>query len=179
MSVKSKIFFAFLFIYAIVFYQENSSQKVLKANSVLIMPFIENEKYPYASDEIRYSLITGFLQKGYKVIEDDSVWAELINMDYNLSNISTEIADTISKYVNADLIIFGRINENVFTRETSLSHNRIVYKPVLIKVFDTRSKSLIFFERINLIEYWGMFENITEVHEIGLKIATTLRNRGY
>ncbi len=129
----------------ITFNQELKSL-VKKANSVLIMPFIENEKYPYASDEIRFSLITGFLQKGYKVIEDDSIWNILTNMDYNLSNISTQIADSISKYVNVDLIIFGHIDEVINRRETGFIKNRIVYKPVLIKIFDTRIKSIIYLQ---------------------------------
>ncbi len=173
------LFFLLLCINILVIPQTGEQQKIIRANKVLILPFIENEKYPYASDEIRFSLITGFLQKGYNVIEDDTIWYELINADFNLWNISTEIADSIAKHVKTDLIVYGKIDEVINTRETGLSSKKLVYKPILIKIYDTRKKSIIFFERINLIEYWGMFENITEVHEIGLKIATTLRNRGY
>jgi|GEM_PF-2216865 len=176
---KILLFILLFCIPILIISQTGQQQKINRANNVLILPFIENEKYPYASDEIRFSLITGFLQKGYNVIEDDTVWYELINTDFNLWNISTEIADSISKYVKTDLIVYGKIDEVINTRETGLSNKRLVYKPILIKIYDTRKKSIIFFERINLIEYWGMFENVTSISEIGLKIATTLRNRGY
>lgn len=168
----------FLIIQLSNFYSQ-SDLHPQKANNVLIMPFIQNEKYPYASDEVRFSLITGFLQKGYNVIEDDSTWGELLKLNFNLSNISTEIADTISHYINSDLIVFGNAENIINLRESSPSKRRMIYKPVLIKIFDTRSKSIIYYERLNLIEYWGLFKNITQISELGLRIATTLRNRGY
>lgn len=176
---KISFFVLLLFTPILIISQSDNQQKIIRANSVLILPFIENEKYPYASDEVRFSLVTGFLQKGYNVIENDTIWNELINLDYNLWNISSEIADSISKYVNTDLIVYGKIDEVINTRETGLSRNRIVYKPILVKIYDTRKKSIIFFERINMIEYWGMFENVTSISDLGLKIATELRNRGY
>ncbi|MEG8947649.1 hypothetical protein [Rosettibacter firmus] len=174
----SIICLVFLFIQLSNLFSQSDLQPA-KASTVLIMPFIQNEKYPYASDEIRFSLITGFLQKGYHVIEDDSTWSKLLKLNYNLANISTEIADTISNYVNSDLIVFGNAENIINLRESSPSNRQLIYKPVLIKVFDTRSKSIIYYERLNLVEYWGLFKNITQLSELGLRIATTLRNRGY
>ncbi|MGK9368577.1 hypothetical protein ACSSWA_06730 [Melioribacter sp. Ez-97] len=159
------------------FIQVYSQSEVEKAKTVLILPFYEREFN--VSSELYHSLKTGFMREDYIVLSSDSVWNKLDSLDISFNDIDSEIADSIKKIIDCDLIVYGRIDEDIKPR-TSPAHDRNVsYKPFIIKVYDTRSQSLVLYERMELINRWGLFSDNTEIHDIGYKTALKLRTRGY
>lgn len=159
------------------FIQVYSQSTVEKAKTVLILPFYERQFN--VSTELYHSLKTGFMRENYLVLTNDTVWKKLDSLGISFSDIDSEIADSIKKIIDCDLIVYGRIDEDIKPRSSSFHDRNVSYKPFIIKVYDTRSKSLVLYERVELISRWGLFSDNTEIHDIGYKTALKLRARGY
>ncbi|MEW5843206.1 MAG: hypothetical protein AB1775_08080 [Bacteroidota bacterium] len=173
------LFSIFLFdsSFAQISSQEKSIEK--KPTSVIVMPFFIDERYPYSSDEIRQYLMWGFYQRRFNVISDDSSWSKVLVFDYQLSNISSEMADSIANAVNADLIIYGTVNSAAKYRPGGIYTNPYVPNPILIKAYDKKKKSIVFFERMDFVEHWGLFTTNISLQDFGFRIATKLSELGY
>ncbi len=178
-SILILLLFVSLFCnsYAQTSSQEKRTEK--KPTSVIVMPFFVNERYPYVSDEIRQYLMWGFFQRDFYVISDDSSWSKVLSFNYQLSNLSTEMADSISATVEADLIIYGTVNSTVKYRPGGIYTNPYVPNPILIKAYDRKKKSVVLFERMDFVERWGLFVNNISLLDFGFRIATKLSWLGY
>ena len=149
--------------------------------SVVIMPFYNNEHYPYPTDEIRESFINGFRVNGFNVLSDDSTWSKILDKeeDYNLYNISTDKAEEIAKLVGADLIVFGYATPVNFIRNPGTYSQKMIDKPVLIKVYDVSKKSVIIYNRSNIYKYNGLVITVDGAYDVAINIARELINMGY
>lgn len=150
-----------------------------KVASVIIMPFDYQLRYPFSTDELREALIIGFQRRGFKIILDETSWSKVFDFNYELTNLSNKMADSIAAATNADLIVFGKVNNSVKNRLPGLYTTQETPNPILFKVFDTNKKILVLFERLNFIERWGLFENNLSFYDLGFSIATKISNLGY
>lgn len=76
-----------------------------KATSVIIMPIMPRENYPFKYDQDRKILVWNFQSHGFNVIEDESVWQKIIDTGLDLTKLQNADIVKISNLVNADLII--------------------------------------------------------------------------
>lgn len=143
------------------------------------MPFYNEEHYPYKTDDIREALMNGFYRRGFKVLADDSSWSKVFDFDYSFYNLSSDMADSIATYVGADLIVFGYVNTSVKYRPGGFYTDQFTPNPVLVKIYDPKKKTIVLFERTDLVERWGMFETDLELSDFGFKIATEISQLGY
>ena len=150
-----------------------------KTYTVLVMPFYDYEHYPYLNDQIRESFINGFTAKGFVVVTNDDIWSEILDFDYNLANISTDMADSIAQKTSADLIVFGNMTPFSNTRNTGFNTPIYIYKPVLIKVYDANKKSLVIFDRANVYDHWGRSLSVRSLYDMAVNVATRLNTMGY
>ncbi len=155
----------------------NSSEKIPK--TVLVMPFVPNEQYPYLMDEFRESIMNAFITKKFVIVTNDSIWSELLDLDYDLSDISMDQAETIAEKTNVDLIIYGDLTQIFNYRNRTFSSASIVYKPMLIKVYDAKKKSLVIYERANVNERWGLNSYSKDIYDLAINVARKLNDLGY
>lgn len=171
------IFFLFVGLYTQTASQQNKTEK--KPTSVIVMPFFVEERYPYAIDEIQLYLMWGFFRRHFDVISDDSSWYKVLSFNYQLSNLSTDMADSVATIVKADLIIYGTVNSSTKYRPSGLYVNPYIPNPVLIKAYDRKKKSIVLFERMDFVERWGLYVNNISLLDFGFRIATRLSELGY
>lgn len=169
-------FISILFQVSLLFSQEKENQVI---HSVVIMPFDDFQEYPYNLDQIRQSLEIGFMQKGFYVVNSDSVWKIILNRDLRLTNLTTSDVENIAKDINVDLIVFGRATDYSTLRQTGVFTAKVVIKPILIKVYDTKKKEIILFERLTLNQNWGLFDQSITFENFGSTIAQKIKNMGY
>lgn len=169
-------FMLFLFQISLTTAQEKETQII---HSVVIMPFDDYQEYPYNLDYIRQSLEIGFLQKGFNVVTSDSVWEIILDRDLRLTNLNTSDVEDISNDINVDLIVFGKVNDYSTLRQTGINSIKVVNKPILIKVFDTKKREIILFERLTLNQTWGLFDQSISYENFGVTIAQRIKNMGY
>jgi hypothetical protein len=99
-------------------------------------------------------------------LTDDSTWSIILEQnDYYLLNISTEIAKKITEEVHADLIVFGNAIPFSNVRSAGTYSGKIIYKPVLIKIYDTNKNSLVLFDRSNFYKYDGLSVKVYDLYE--------------
>lgn len=159
-----------------IFAQSNSTNT---KHSVIIMPFDDYQEYPYNLDIVRESLVIGFLQKGFNVITNDSIWGIILDRDLRMTNLSFSNVEEIASDINVDLIIFGTTNNYSSLRTVGLNSYQQIDKPILIKIYDTKKKDLVVYERIPLSSRWGLFEQNYSFINFGSAIADKLKNMGY
>lgn len=147
--------------------------------SVIVMPFFSDERYPYSSDDVRQFLIWGFYQRHFNLIMDDSSWSKVMDLNYSLSNLSIDMADSVAIAANADLIVFGTVNLSAKYRPGGIYSEQYIPNPILVKVYDKKQKSIVLFERMDLVERWGLRINYLSLEDFGYKIATRLSDLGY
>jgi hypothetical protein len=178
-----KYFYLLLFILTSVdsFYsQTDKPAEQEKIYTVLIMPFIENEYYPFSMDQIRESFIYGFRSQGFKVVTNDSVWLKILEeYDNYLVNISTDMAEKIAEDNKVDLIVYGNAVPYSNVRNTGFYLRKIIYKPVLIKVYDANKKSLVLYDRSNLYDYSGLRVKVNDIYDIAVEVVRKLIAMGY
>lgn len=168
------------FFLLVIFINLNFSQEATTPKStVLVMPFDQYINYPFYNDMLRESLITGLLEKNFNPVLDPESWEIVLEKDYEFTNLSTIQADTIALISGADLVIFGFNSDFSTTRSGTLSTTTKHTRPVLIKVYDRKKRSLVLYERITLEANWGLLNNKLTLNQIGTKIAQQLKNQGY
>ncbi len=180
--MKTKIvplLFLLLLISSSNYFSQTESSSDKKIYSVIVMPFVSMERYPYSTDLVREGLMLGFYQRGFYVVMNDSIWAHVLELDMPFYNINDAMADSISKTIGVDLVVFGNIKDGTTMREGGLYANRPVSRPILIKIFDAKKKKIILHERTDFIEYWGLFTKQNDIFDFGIKIATKLSSMGY
>jgi len=151
-----------------------------KVYTVLVMPFIENEYYPFSMDQIRESFIYGFRSQGFDVVTDDSTWLKILEeYDNYLVNISTDMAEKIARDAGIDLIVFGNAIPFNNVRSSGTYSQKIIYKPILTKVYDANKKSLVVFDRTNFLEYYGLHVKINDIYDNAVEVARKLTAMGY
>ncbi len=101
----SKILFLFSFL--LIMQGCSDVDKIEKKNptSVIIMPIMPRENFPFKFDQDRKILVWNFQSRGFNVIEDESAWAEIINTGLDLTKLQNADIVRISKLVKVDLII--------------------------------------------------------------------------
>lgn len=184
MKTHSVLFLLFLSLFSFelifpTFAQEKSKRK---KTSVIVMPFYINYNinfYPFWTDQIREALIIGLYRRGFDVVEDDSSWSNVFKFDYQLANLSTEMADSISTSLGVDLIVFGWLSNSAKVRNGGFYSFLYSPNPILIKVFDSKKKSIILYERLDFVQRWGLFETNLSIYDFGFKIATKISDLGY
>lgn len=174
------MFFIILLLILIPSKNQSQNQSAQKPQfTVLVMPFERMINYPYKSDLIRESLITGFYQKGFIPIEDDSLWSLILDKDYEFTNLSQEQADSLAQITGVDLVAYGNLNDFSTVRLGTISTNTYKIRPAMFKIYDYKKKSVVLYERLELYSQWGLFTTKLSVFDIGEKIASMLKNRGY
>ncbi len=177
-TIKFFMVILFLTSFNLTFCQTSkSSEKISK--TVLVMPFIQNEQYPYLMDEYRESIMNAFITKDFVVVTNDSIWSDLLDMNYDLSDISLDQAENIAEKTDVDLIIYGDITQIFNYRNRTFSSVSVVYKPILIKVYDAKKKSLVIYERVNINERWGLNSSSKDIYDLALNVARKLNDLGY
>lgn len=171
-----KLFFLLLISASFNLAQDNSN---LRLTSVVIMPFDDLQEYPYNLDQVYQSLLIGFTQKGFNVVVQDSVWEIILDRDLRLTNLTTYDIEKISNDINVDLIVFGRADNYSTFRQSGFYSSKMVNKPILIRVFDTKKKEIILFERLTLNSSWGLFNQNITFENFGSTIAQQIKNMGY
>ena len=161
--------------------QEEKTDSKNKTYSVVVMPFYDNQHYPYPTDVIRESFINGLRVKGFHVLTDDPTWSKILDEeeDYNLYNLTTEKAEEIAKSVGADLIVFGYATPVNFIRNPGSYSEKIIDKPVLIKIYDVKKNSLVIYDRSNIYKYDGMLVTVDGAYDVAINIAHRLKTMGY
>jgi hypothetical protein len=157
---------------------QNDIKKTKQIN-VVVMPYDRYERYPYRMDLIREFLQLGLQEKGFSIISDDSTWSTILEKDYPLYNLSQDQAESIIKDVNADLIVFGYVDNWNSTRMNGIYNDRQVSRPILVKVYDKNKKSLVMHERVDFYEYWGLNVKQLDLSAFGIQIAYKLKQIGY
>jgi hypothetical protein len=151
-----------------------------KELSVIVLPFLENERYPYVIDNFRENVMNTFLSKGYNVIKSDSVWAEILSLDLNLANTTNEQVRSIADKIDVDLIITGKvesvhqnqIDDNPYSTAADM-------KPVALKVFDGHKKSLLIHQREADLIKWGLNAQPNSINNVAEKTIEKLIMLGY
>ena len=159
-----------------LFAQQDSNKP--KPYSVLIMPFYDDLNYPYGNDQIREGLIRAFYRRDYDVVLDDSTWSILLDLDYRLANILPVDADSISNFLDVDLIVFGQIS-NTYKYRSTLSTAYTISNPILVWVFDAKKKEVVLRERLSFTERWGLIEKNYNVYDLGDVVVDKLIVIGY
>jgi hypothetical protein len=153
--------------------QENrSTPKIL---SVVIMPFLDDQNYPYNMDVIRESFIRAFYQKGFAVVMDDSTWSIILDQDFNPSKLLKEDALLISENITVDLIVFGAISIN----QSKQRGDFYTPNPISVSILDTRKKELIIKERMEPRERWGLMWKYFSFDDMALRVVNQLVAMGY
>ncbi|MFZ5947534.1 MAG: hypothetical protein ACOYU5_06150 [Stygiobacter sp.] len=100
-------FYLFFFSLIILIQSCTNFVKTEKQNvtSVIIMPIMPRENYPFKFDQDRKILVWNFQSRGFNVIEDEKVWNEIINTDLDLTKLQNADIVKISKLIKVDLII--------------------------------------------------------------------------
>ncbi|MCX7876569.1 MAG: hypothetical protein N2321_10445 [Melioribacteraceae bacterium] len=170
------IFVSFFFQIVTIYSQEKDKPKI---SSVVIMPFDDYQEYPYNLDYIHQSLTIGFLQKGFEVVTQDSTWEIILDRDLRLTNLNTSDVEKIAKDINVDLIVFGRTSNYSTYRQNGFFSIKPDIKPILIRIYDTKKKEIILFERLTLNKTWGLFTQSISYENFGATIAQQIKNMGY
>lgn len=176
-SLLKLIFLLTLFVLTINLFSQENKKKI--PSSVVIMPFDDLQEYPYNLDYIRQSLIIGFQQKGFNVIEQDSIWQIILDRDLRMTNLNTSDVEKISNDINVDLIVYGRASNYSTFRQEGFYTAKVVDKPILVRVFDTKKKEIVVFERLVLNSRWGLFDQTITFENFGSTIAEKLKSMGY
>lgn len=176
-SLNKLIFLFILFLIAFDIFPQKSDGK--KSYSVVIMPFDDYQEYPYNLDYIRQSLIIGFQQKGFNVIDQDSVWEIILDRDLRMTNLSTSDVEKISDDINVDLIVYGRSSNYSTFRQEGVYTGKIIDKPILVRVYDHKKREIVLFERLVLNSRWGLFDQPITFENFGSSIAEKLKSMGY
>ena len=150
-----------------------------KVYSIVVMPFYEMEQYPYVMDQIRESLMFELTTKKYNVIEDDSTWAVILEMDYPLYFLNDEMAKSISQEIDVDLIVFGNYQNYSTSRLGGISQNKSVVKPILVKIYDKNKDAIILHERINFNQEWGLNSRRFTLSDFANSIVNKMKSLGY
>lgn len=101
----SKIFFLFSLLILLQSCSTLNRNEEQIPTSVLIMPIMQRENYPFKFDQDRKILVWNFLSRGFNVIEDENVWNEIINTGLDLTKLQNSDIVRISKIIKVDLII--------------------------------------------------------------------------
>jgi len=150
-----------------------------KVYTVAVMPFYEMEQYPYVMDQVRESLIFELTTKKYNVIVDDSTWAIILDMDYPLYFLNDEQAKGISQEIDADLILFGNLQDYSTARPAGISKNKSVVKPILVKIYDKNKDAIILHERMNFNQEWGLNSRRFTLNDFANNIVNRMKSMGY
>ncbi len=153
--------------------QQNTSTP--KIRSVVIMPFLDDQNYPYNMDVIRESFIRAFYQKGFAVVMDDSTWSIILDQDFNPSKLLKEDALLISENITVDLIVFGAISINQSKQRGDFN----TPNPISVSILDTSKKELIIKERMEPRERWGLMWRYFSFDDMALKVVNQLVAMGY
>lgn len=177
-----KVYFISFFLFAAVSFNyslsaPNDSAKS-KPLSVIVMPFIENQFYPYDYDTIRDSFIRAFHRKGFNVIVDDSTWYVLLDTGLHLSQLFPTDLDSVSQVIDVDLIVYGHLNYTYFQRGV-YSRQKMIKNPVQIRVYDTSKKEIVLRDNLYLSERRGWVYHSQTSEELGTYILRRLRFLDY
>jgi len=149
-----------------------------KQYSVVVLPFYDDLNYPYGNDQVREGLIRAFYRRDYNVVMDDSTWSILLNLDYRLAKILPVDADSISRLIDVDLIVFGQIH-NTYKSRSSLFLDYSISNPVMVWVFDAWKKEVVLRERLSFTERWGLIQKNYNVYDLGDMVVDKLIVMGY
>ena len=98
-----------------------------KSTKVFIMPLTSHvENYNFSLDRERLRLVSMFSSLGFDVIDNESTWENVSELDYDLVNLSEEMLNNLSEVVDADVIVYRVLNN--------------------IRVFDCNKKSFVNFD---------------------------------
>ncbi|MEW6507834.1 MAG: hypothetical protein AB1432_08840 [Bacteroidota bacterium] len=174
--MKKIIKFSFLlyFVSSVNFFTQSDTSNT-RILSVVVMPFLEDQNYPYNLDMIRESFVRAFYQKGYTVVMDDSTWSIILDRDVNPAKFMKEDAITLSETINVDLIVFGQISINQSKQRGSF----ITPNPISVSIYDTNKKELIIKERMDPVERWGLMWRNFSFDEMALRVVNRLAAMGY
>ncbi|NMB81953.1 MAG: hypothetical protein GYA14_09055 [Ignavibacteria bacterium] len=151
---------------------DTSKTKIL---SVVVMPFLDDQNYPYNLDMIRESFVRAFYQKGFAVVMDDSTWSIILDQDVNPTKFLKDDALTLSENISVDLIVFGQISINQSKQRGDFN----TPNPVSVSIFDTRKKELVVKERMEPRERWGLMWRYFSFDDMALRVVNQLIAMGY
>jgi hypothetical protein len=173
MRMINKLSF-FLYFSCIMIVSAQQDKTPPKVYSVVVMPFLDDQNYPYNMDRIRESFIRAFYQKGFSVVMDDSTWAIILDHDFNPSKTLKDDAQLVSQSVDVDFIVFGQISNLVKQRGNYYTPN-----PISVSIYDTKRDNLIIKERMDFNERWGLMWKNFSYDDMALKVVNKLVSMGY
>jgi len=98
-----------------------------KSTKVFVMPLTSHvENYNFSMDRERLRLVSMLASLGFDVIDNQSTWENISEMDYDLANLSEEMLNKLSGVIKTDIIVYRVLNN--------------------IRVYDCNKKSLVNFE---------------------------------
>jgi hypothetical protein len=167
-----------LFSHINSFYSAQNDSAKAKSLSVIVMPFLENQFYPYDHDLIRDSFLRAFHRKGFNVIVDDSTWYVLLDSGLHLSQLYPPDLDTLAKIIDVDLVVYGYIQYTYYQRGFP-SRQKMIKNPVQIRVYDANKKEIILRDNLYLTERRGWVYHSYTSEELGTYILRRLRFLNY
>lgn len=172
---KINLFSFLLYFSSLIIINAQPDTSKEKTFSVVIMPFLDDQNYPYNLDEIRESFIRAFYQKGFAVVMDDSTWSIILEQDVNPAKFLKDDAILLSETISVDFIVFGQINLN----QSKQRGNFNTPNPVSVSVFDTRKKEIVIKERMEPRERWGLIWRYFSLDDMALRVVNQLVAMGY
>lgn len=145
-----------------------------KIYSVVIMPFLDDQNYPYNLDQIRESFIRAFYQKGFSVVMDDSTWGIILDNEFNPSKTLKDDAQLISQTIDVDFIVYGQMSNQIKQRGNYFTPN-----PISVSIYDTKRNDLIIKERMDFSERWGLMWKYFSYDDMALRVVNRLVSMGY
>lgn len=142
--------------------------------TVVVMPFDYGLRFPFLGDDVRQSLINGFLKKDFKVINDENTWNSIMNLGYELVDMKNDVVDSLAAKLDVDLIAFGLTQKEV-VRAPGAGGESEQPTQILIKVYDCNKQKIIYRDRIKLKTQWGIMNQNLPLTEFGNKVADIIR----
>ena len=162
--------------------QNNEDQKLERVcNTIAVMPFIINESYPYNSDVIRRDVELAFFRLDCEIVAPYE-WDYSLIDSINLVNPNIADCDSISRILNVDLLITGDFNFNVQSqRVRGLGRSITIYKPLILKAYNSKLKDFVLVKRDRIIERWGLFGSSGDdyIYKLSDRFARVLVNMGF
>jgi len=175
----------------LIVYCSSSQQKLidsvdisdsLRVRTFAIMPFEDYETYPYTTDRVREALIFALMEKGYQMGIDQDNWKKLEELDFQLINMNSTQAAKVAKLLETDMIIFGHSDFRSglpSRRQQGLYSQKVIEKPVVIKVYDVSSEEIILRERLQTRSDWGLNHSTKEIRDLVREFVHKLQAMGY
>lgn len=164
-----------LYFFSLIMINAQIDTSKTKMLSVVIMPFLDDQNYPYNMDLIRESFIRAFYQKGFSVVLDDSTWSIILEQNVNPAKFLKDDALLLSESINVDLIVYGQIN--FYQSKQRGEYN--TPNQISVSIFDTRKKELVIKERMEPRERWGLIWRYFSLDDMALKVVNQLMTMGY